>query len=58
MMSENEGPGKVVQDEEKINAEKSPAEKLEDEKPTDGLTPGVENPESTEIKEEKSPNTE
>lgn len=57
-MSENEGPGKVVQDEEKINAEKSPTEKIEGEKPTDALTPGVENPESTEIKEEKSPNTE
>lgn len=58
MMSENEGPGKVVQDEEKIEAEKSPTEKIEGEKQTDSLTPGVENPEHTEIKEETGPNTE
>ncbi|HEY0406135.1 MAG TPA: hypothetical protein VGC89_10430 [Pyrinomonadaceae bacterium] len=58
MMSENAGPGKIVQDEEKMKAEKSPAEKLEGEKLTGSLTPGVEKAESTEIKEEKSPNTE
>lgn len=58
MMSENQGPGKVVQDEEQIDAEKSPAEKLEGDKLTGSLTPGAEKPESTEVKEEKSPNTE
>lgn len=58
MMSENEGPGKVVQDEQKVNDEKSPAEKLEGEKLTGSLTPGAEKPEHTEIKEEKSPNSE
>ena len=58
MMSENQGTGKVLQDEEQINAEKSPAEKLEGEKLTGSLTPGAEKPENTEIKEEKSPNSE
>lgn len=57
-MSENEGTGKAMQGEQKSEAEKSPTEKLEGEHPTGALTPGVENPESTEIKEEKSPNTE
>jgi hypothetical protein len=36
----------------------SPAEKLEIKPPTGSLIPGPENPESEEIKEEKSPNTE
>ncbi|HEX8921327.1 MAG TPA: hypothetical protein VF766_07600 [Pyrinomonadaceae bacterium] len=38
--------------------EESPAEKLEKNPPTGSLIPGPENPESQEIKEEKSPNTE
>lgn len=58
MMSEHEGPGEAVQDEQQINAEKSPTEKLEGEQPTGPLTPGAQNPESTEIKQEKSPNSE
>lgn len=57
-MSENEDPGKIVQDEEKMEAEKSPAEKLEGEKLTGSLTPGAEKEGHTEIKEEKSPNSE
>jgi hypothetical protein len=58
MMSENEGTGAATQDEATGNAEKSPAEKLEGGKVTDALTPGAEKPEQTEVKEEKSPNTE
>lgn len=38
--------------------EPSPAEKLDDRPVTGALTPGVENPDSEEIKGEKSPNTE
>lgn len=57
-MSENEGTGRAMQDEQKSNVEKSPTEKLEGEKLTGSLTPGVENPESTEVKQEKSPNSE
>jgi hypothetical protein len=58
MMSDNEATAKAVQDEEKTEAEKSPAEKLEGEKPTGSLIPGAENPESQEIKRERSPNSE
>lgn len=58
-MSNNEGTGRAMQqDEQKSEAEKSPTEKLEGDKLTGSLTPGVENPESTEIKQEKSPNSE
>jgi hypothetical protein len=57
-MSENEGTAKAMQGEEEANAEKSPAEKLEGDKLTGSLTPGAEKTEATEIKEEKSPNTE
>lgn len=57
-MSENEATGKAMQSEEKTSAEKSPAEKLEGDKLTGSLTPGAEKTEDTEIKEEKSPNTE
>lgn len=57
-MSENEGTAKAMQSEEQTEAEKSPAEKLEGNKLTGSLTPGVEKTEDTEIKEEKSPNTE
>jgi hypothetical protein len=44
--------------EQKPKQEESPAEKLEENPPTGSLIPGSENPESEEIKEEKSPNTE
>jgi hypothetical protein len=57
-MSENKGTGRAMQKEQKSDAEKSPTEKLEGEKLTGSLTPGVENPENTEIKQEKSPNSE
>lgn len=58
MMSENKGLGQAMQSEEKSDVEKSPTEKLEGEKPTGGLTPGAENPDSPEIKQERSPNSE
>jgi hypothetical protein len=45
-------------DQQKPKQEESPAEKLEVNPPTGSLVPGPENPESEEIKEEKSPNTE
>lgn len=57
-MSENEATAKAMQSEEKTTAEKSPSEKLEGDKLTGSLTPGVEKMEDTEIKVEKSPNTE
>ena len=38
--------------------EESPSEKLESNPPTGSLVPGPENPESKEIKQERSPNTE
>ena len=57
-MSDNQGTGRAMQDEQKSEAEKSPSEKLEGEKLTGDLTPGAEKPESTEIKQEKSPNSE
>lgn len=60
MMSDNEGQGRASSDERKPAVEESPAEKLRDEdKPQTGsLIPGAQNPESEEIKDEKSPNTE
>lgn len=58
MMSNNEGTGRAMENEQKSEAEKSPTEKLEGEKPTGSLTPGAENPDSAEIKQEKSPNSE
>lgn len=57
-MNANKGLGKAMDDEQKPSSEQSPAEKLEDTTPTGSLVPGVENPESDEIKWEKSPNTE
>jgi hypothetical protein len=45
--------------EEKLSTEaESPAEKLEEGRPTGSLIPGAENPESQEIKKELNPNTE
>jgi hypothetical protein len=53
MMAENK-----QNDEQKPEQEESPSEKLEMNPPTGSLVPGAENPESAEIKEERSPNTE
>jgi hypothetical protein len=47
-----------LSDAQKPKQEESPAEKLEVNPPTGSLVPGPENPDSEEIKEEKSPNTE
>ncbi|MDT4899027.1 MAG: hypothetical protein QOH25_4104 [Acidobacteriota bacterium] len=57
-MEENTGQSEKPSAEQKPKQEESPAEKLEANPPTGSLTPGAENPESEEIKEEKSPNTE
>jgi hypothetical protein len=43
---------------QKPQPEESPSEKLEMNPPTGSLVPGAENPESEEIKEERSPNSE
>lgn len=56
-MSENE-QNENLNEEQKPKQEESPAEKLEMNPPTGSLVPGAENPESTEIKEERSPNSE
>jgi hypothetical protein len=58
MMEENNQQGEKTSAQEKPEQEESPAEKLELNPPTGSLIPGPENPESTEIKAEKSPNTE
>lgn len=57
MEENNEQAGNPTSD-QKPEREESPAEKLEVNPPTGSLIPGTENPESEEIKEEKSPNTE
>ena len=54
-MEENEGQAPSRAGEQQ---EVSPSEKLEGAPPEGSLVPGPENPESVEIKEEKSPNTE
>ena len=54
-MEENEGQAVGRMDEQ---GEASPSEKLEGAPPEGSLVPGPENPESVEIKDEKSPNTE
>ena len=51
---EGQGAGRAEEREQ----EESPSEKLEGTPPEGSLVPGPENPESVEIKEEKSPNTE
>ena len=56
-MEENEGQALSRADEQQLE-EASPSEKLEGALPEGSLVPGPENPESLEIKEEKSPNTE
>ncbi|HEX8000576.1 MAG TPA: hypothetical protein VF528_19505 [Pyrinomonadaceae bacterium] len=57
-MSENKATAKAMGKAEENDAEKSPTEKLEGETPTGSLIPGAQNPDSTEIKDEKSPNSE
>jgi hypothetical protein len=57
-MEAKEGQREGVGTGQKPSAEESPAEKLERNPPSGSLIPGPENPESKEIKEEKSPNTE
>ena len=57
-MEENERQGDNASDEQKPQQEESPSEKLEGDPPAGSLVPGPENPESEEIKDEKSPNTE
>ena len=55
-MEAYEGQGERRAEEPK--QEESPSEKLEGTPPEGSPVPGPENPESVEIKEEKSPNTE
>lgn len=57
MMEENNDK-EILSDEQKPEQAESPSEKLEMNPPTGSLVPGAENPESQEIKEERSPNTE
>ncbi len=58
-MIEEQATRRASEQEEKPASEQSPSEKLEGEKTgTGSLIPGAENPESEEIKSEKSPNTE
>ncbi len=58
-MTEDQAYGRASEQAEKPESEQSPSEKLEGEKTgTGSLVPGAENPESEEIKQEKSPNTE
>ena len=57
-MIENEGQATGMTGDEKSSPQ-SPADKLDEKPPTTGsLTPGAENPESEEIKGERSPNSE
>ena len=57
-MEENIGKSEERGDEQKPEQVESPSEKLEENPPTGSLIPGSENPESEEIKDEKSPNSE
>lgn len=41
-----------------LNIEESPSDKLQDQQPTGSLVPGAQNPASEEIKNEVNPNTE
>jgi hypothetical protein len=54
MMTENEGRVDTTNDEQ----EESPSEKLETEKPISPPSPGIENPDREELKDETGPNTE
>ena len=55
-MIENES--RPSNDEQKPLTEQSPSEKLQTETPISPATPGAENPDSEEIKQEVQPNTE
>jgi hypothetical protein len=57
-MEDYEGQGAGRAEEPNQEEEESPSQKLEGTPPEGSLVPGPENPESVEIKEEKSPNTE
>ncbi|HYO62516.1 MAG TPA: hypothetical protein VER08_02555 [Pyrinomonadaceae bacterium] len=57
-MSEHEGQAVAPSGEQEEAVELSPTEKLEGQPATGPLPPGVENPESEEIKQERGPNTE
>jgi hypothetical protein len=57
-MAENESRNETLNDERKPAADESPAEKLDTEKPISPVKPGIESPESKEIKNEVKPNTE
>ena len=57
-MDEKTGESRNSSDEQMPGHIESPSEKLEKDPPTGSLVPGSANPESEEIKEEKSPNTE
>jgi hypothetical protein len=57
-MEEREGQDENRSGAAKPETEESPAEKLEANPPSGSLVPGPENPESEEIKQERSPNTE
>jgi hypothetical protein len=54
-MLENQENNRATED---LEAPQSPSEKLEENKPLGSLTPGAENEESPEIKNEINPNTE
>lgn len=56
-MSEEQGQAAALRDEKSLG-EQSPSEKLEGKRPDYETTPGAQNPESTEIKDESNPNTE
>lgn len=65
-MNENEGQKSAANNNEQIEAEKGPTEKLRDEAksdagvsvPAESGVPGAQEPGNEEIKEEKGPNTE
>ena len=65
-MNENEGQERAGNDNEQIEADKGPTEKLRDDEkldsgesvPEESGVPGAQKPDNEEIKGEKSPNTE
>jgi hypothetical protein len=57
MMTENEKRLDTASGSEPLN-EESPADKLETEAPISSPTPGIENADREELKDETSPNTE
>jgi hypothetical protein len=57
-MAENEATAPVFNEEQKPLEEQSPSEKLEKTAPDYQTTPGAENPDSKEVKQEINPNTE